>query len=266
MRLQPFQTNMAGNVFLLVLLFLIIAVITLLILDHYGDRNVFAWHSQVICFVSFYIAFAIIVMLPLDISSTKYRYCLKYNISQCEPPILDLDEDSLFVFWKTVYWISFNIQMFVNPVMAGFWRSGGFDAKRRLKDGIMENVIFYAQVGVPSFFFLIYAIFGLQIPVSMLLDLAIPAMNAYGLILLVLLLSYGLVEIPRDLWFNSNIERKLRYFESTVPSLKESCVDSEAEVYEVARILALASTKIPANDPLRPKLDSIMEKVGWYIT
>jgi LMBR1-like membrane protein len=255
---------MAGSVILLVLLFLIIAVITLLVLDYYGDRNTFAWHTQVICFVSFYIAFAIIVMLPLDLSSTKYRYCIKYN-TNCEPPILDLDEDSLFIFWKTVYWISFNIQMFSNPVMAGYWRSGGFTPKRRLKDGVMENVVFYAQVGVPSVLFIIYAIFGLRIPVTMLLDLAIPAMNAFGLILLVLLLSYGLVEIPRDLWFSSNVEWRLRYIESTVPSLKEHCVDSEAEVYEVARILALASTKIPANDPLRSNLDSIMEKVCYYL-
>jgi hypothetical protein len=124
----------------------------------------------------------------------------------------------------------------------------------------MENVWFYTMVGVPSFFFLIYALVGLRVPVSMLLDLAIPASNAYGLLLLSILMGFGLVEIPRGLWYNANTEWKLRMIEAELPLLKESCVDTEAEVYEVARLLALASQKIPQNDPVRPKLNKILER------
>lgn len=150
--------------------------------------------------------------------------------------------------------------MFVAPLMQVYCASGSFTKFGRLKDAIMENIYFYLSVGVPGAIFLLYAIFGAGVPTSLLIDLAIPAMNSYGLILLVLLMSYGLVELPRGLWFESSVDWKLRYLEFKAPALKESCVDSEAEMYEVAGLLALASTKMPASDPLRPQLEKMLEK------
>lgn len=85
--------------------------------------------------------------------------------------------------------------------------------------------------------------------------------NAYGLLLLSLLMSFGLVEIPRGLWFNSSAAWKLRKLENDLPHLKESCVDAEAEVYEVARLANLYSQKIIPGDPLRPKIEKILELV-----
>lgn len=150
--------------------------------------------------------------------------------------------------------------MFVAPVMQGYCASGSFTKIGRLKDGIKDNVYFYLSVGAFGAIFVLYAIFGAGVSPSLLLDLAIPAMNSYGLILLVLLMSYGLVELPRGLWFESSVDWKLRYLEFKAPALKESCVDTEAEMYEVAGLLALASTKMAASDPLRPMLEKLLEK------
>ncbi|KAJ3321375.1 LMBR1 domain-containing protein 2 [Boothiomyces sp. JEL0866] len=210
-----------------------------------------------------------------DRRDTQYRYCIVNSDTPdtCEEPLAQLGEDFLYGFWQVVYWITFNIQMFIVPVMQGYVRSGGFTFKKRLYDGIMENIIFYAAIGVPSIGFLLYAIFGLNVPVYLmnncresLLDLAIPASNAYGLVLLALFMSFGLVEIPRGLWVSSNVQWKLRSLENEAPQLKEACVDAEAEVYEVARILGAASTKITNDDPLRPKLDRILELCPLALT
>jgi hypothetical protein len=126
--------------------------------------------------------------------------------------------------------------MFIAPFMQSYCTSGSFTKWNRLKDGIMANVYFYLAVGAPCILFVLYAIFAAGVSTSLLLDLAIPAMNSYGLILLVLLMSYGLVEIPRGLWFESSADWKLRYLECQAPALKESCVDTEAEMYEVAGV------------------------------
>ena len=150
--------------------------------------------------------------------------------------------------------------MFAAPLMQVYCASGSFTKLGRLKNAIWENIYFYLSVGAPGVIFILYAIFGAGVPTSLLIDLAIPAMNSYGLILLVLLMSYGLVEVPRGLWFESSVDWKLRYLEFKAPVLKESCVDSEAEMYEVAGLLALASTKMAASDPLRPQLDKMLEK------
>ncbi|KAJ3302926.1 LMBR1 domain-containing protein 2 [Kappamyces sp. JEL0829] len=238
--------SVGSSAFLLTVIFIVIFCIVGFILDHFGDRATYKWYVWVTTIVSYFLPFTIIVMLPLDLASN------------CDEPWIDAGPAFLYGFWQTMYWISFNIQMYA--AQTSYCTSGSFTSWQRLKDGIMENVWFYASIVLPAIPFLLYAIFGLEVPVSKLIDLAIPAMNSYGLILLVLLMSYGLVEIPRGLWFESSVEWRLRYLEATAPSLKESCVDSEAEMYEVARLAALAATKIPENDALRPMVDTILEK------
>ena len=61
--------------------------------------------------------------------------------------------------------------------------------------------------------------------------------NAYGLSLLILLMGYGLVEVPRGLWFYSDTAWVLKYIQFKLPQLKENAVDAESEVYEVARVV-----------------------------
>lgn len=68
------------------------------------------------------------------------------------------------------------------------------------------------------------------------MDLAIPISNAYGLLLLTVLMSYGLVEIPKGLWYNSNVAWKLRKLEIEIPHLRETCIDAEAELYEAVGV------------------------------
>lgn len=48
--------------------------------------------------------------------------------------------------------------------MQGYVRSGEFGFGGRLKAGIMENIVFYAICGGVGAVFILYAIFGLQIP------------------------------------------------------------------------------------------------------
>ncbi|KAJ2995915.1 LMBR1 domain-containing protein 2 [Globomyces sp. JEL0801] len=154
--------------------------------------------------------------------------------------------------------------------MQGYCSSGAYTSWKRLKDGIMDNVYFYAAVVIPCIPFVLYAIFGIGIPMYLMtrsnnhsasmLDLAIPLSNAYGLAYLTLMMSVGLVEIPRSLWFNSNVQWKLKYLENEAPSLKEACVDAETEIYEIARIVANVAQRIIPGDPLRPKLDKILER------
>lgn len=256
--------SVASSGFLISLIWIIIFGIVVLILLEFGDIKRFGWYVWVTTGVSYFIAFTIIIMLPIDLASTKYSFCLeKLELEPnriCDEPIIVISKDFLYTFWQMFYWISFNIQMFVAPVMQGYCSSGSFTALGRIKDGIMDNVYFYLAVGAPGVIFILYAIFGANVPISLLLDLAIPAMNSYGLVLLVLLMSYGLVEIPRGLWFESSVDWKLRFLEFKVAALKESCVDSEAEMYEVAGLLALAAAKIPSSDPLRLHLSRILEK------
>lgn len=241
-----------------IIMLVIIAVIVALVLDHYGNRKTFPWYVSITCFVAYFIPFSIIVILPLDLVSTQYRACLRLGV-ECIEPHAHVAEDVLLVFWNVAYWIMFNVQMFVVPIMQGYVRSGNTRFLKRVADGIRENLYFYAGCGGAGVVGIIYAIYGLQVRASVLIDLAIPLANAYGLVLLTLLMGYGLIEVPRGLWFNADTKWVLRFIESSVIAKKEAAIEYEAEVYETARIIAIASKKIDLASPLRPLLDLILK-------
>ncbi|KAI8916338.1 LMBR1-like membrane protein-domain-containing protein [Gorgonomyces haynaldii] len=244
-----------------IVLLIVIAVIVFFVLDYYGNRQRFPWYVQLTCFLSFWFAFSIIVIVPLDLTSSEYKACLREKgPQQCPEPLAHVDDSVLYGFWNVSYWFMFNIQMFIVPVMQGYVRSGNFMWRKRVMDGIMENVYFYAACGAGGLILLIYAVAVMGVTTSMLMNIAIPATNAYGLALLTLLMGYGLVEFPRGLWFNADTRWVLKYIEYTMPTLKEAVVDAEAEVYEVARLASLASRTISPDDSNRFIVDAIMEK------
>jgi hypothetical protein len=159
---------MAGEWYLVVFLVSIAALI-IAILRYYGDKSQFAWYVQLTCFIAYFVPFTIMVMLPLDLASvnqtnqTKYRLCLQ-NSKNCVEPLIHVSDKFLNVFWQIVYWITFNIQMFFVPIMQGYVRSGAFSFSAKLKQAIIENLIFYAIIIVPTLGFVMYALFGLHIP------------------------------------------------------------------------------------------------------
>ena len=75
------------------------------------------------------------------------------------------------------------------------------------------------------------------------------------------MLGYGIVEVPRSIFNTATPRRHLRLLETKVPKLKEATVDSEAELYDVARQLAIASRRIPLEEEhFRKIIDKLLEK------
>lgn len=75
------------------------------------------------------------------------------------------------------------------------------------------------------------------------------------------MLGYGIVQVPRSIFNTATPKRHLRLLEQNAPKLKEATVDSEAELYDVARQLAIASKRLPLEDDvLRKIIDKLLEK------
>jgi hypothetical protein len=63
------------------------------------------------------------------------------------------------------------------------------------------------------------------------------AANAWGLLLLTLMLGYGLVEFPRSLWYSASTRWSLTDCEMSAPRLREAMIDADTEVYDVTRVI-----------------------------
>lgn len=107
--------------------------------------------------------------------------------------------------------------------------AGDFTPLGRLKSAFVENAIYYGTFGGLFFIILIYVAIRSSLDWAKLKVICTTASNTWGLFLLVILLGYGLIEIPRSCYYTSLHERSLEYLYFKIGKLSaEKCEAEEA--------------------------------------
>ena len=96
-------------------------------------------------------------------------------------------------------------------LVQSYVEAGDFTVWTRAKTSLRENLIFYAVAAVAAAAFLIYIAIKRGFSAGDLVGFGIAASNTWGLFLLIILLGYGLVELPRSLWHASSHAMQLRH-------------------------------------------------------
>ncbi|XP_057217063.1 G-protein coupled receptor-associated protein LMBRD2B [Triplophysa rosa] len=266
----------------------VVFFLALFLLHRYGD---FKKQQRMVLFgtlLAWYLCFLIVFILPLDVSTTIYKQCLidhaqtpsvspvtsnqttgntSVSPSQstprvCYKPWSYIPNGIMPVFWRVVYWTSQCLTWLLLPFMQSYARSGGFTITGKIKTALIENAIYY---GTYLFIFgslLIYVAVHPQWHLSWyeLQTIGITAANTWGLFLLVLLLGYGLVEIPRSYWEASRQGHLLikTYFKAA--KLMTEKADSEENLEDVMEEVRKINESIQYNHPLRKSVDTILRK------
>ncbi|MCJ8750179.1 hypothetical protein PDJAM_G00259540 [Pangasius djambal] len=264
---------------------LVALVLALVLLHRYGDvrkqQRVVLLATLLAWFLCFLIAFTI----PLDVSTTIYNQCVTDNNQVttpsysnqtsntsvfptprlpklCHKPWSYIPDGILPVFWRVVYWTSQFLTWLLIPFMQSYARSGGFSISGKIKTALIENAIYY---GTYLFIFcslLIYVAISPQWHLSWydLRTIGITAANTWGLFLLVLLLGYGLVEIPRSYWLASCHGHLLSKTYFKAAKLMTEKTDAEENLEDVMEDVRAVNESIKYNHPLRKCIDTILKK------
>uniref|UniRef100_A0A8C5C877 LMBR1 domain containing 2a n=1 Tax=Gadus morhua TaxID=8049 RepID=A0A8C5C877_GADMO len=204
--------------------------LALYLLHRYGD---FGKQQPMVLFgtlLAWYLCFLIVFILPLDVSTTIYNQCKIYNalppvpgshsktdqaqsnesilptssaLKVCHEPWSYIPDGVLPVFWRVVYWTSQCLTWLLIPFMQSYARSGAFSRVGKIKTALIENGIYYGTYLLIFISLLIYVAAHPPKLSYQYTTIGITAANTWGLFLLVLLLGYGLVEIPRSYWLAS---------------------------------------------------------------
>lgn len=250
------------------------------ILYRYG--NWFRHHIFVtlIVLLAWYFSFLIIFVLPLDVISTVYRQCtaehtyvniteLAFNITtlvpppSCEEPWSHVSDKVFPNLWRTVYWSSQCLTWMLMPMMQSYIKAGDFTIKGKLKSAVIDNAIYYGSYLFICGVLLIYLALkpGVNLDWPKLKAIASSASNTWGLLLLVLLLGYALVEVPRGLWNNSNHTYIMNYSYFKAAKLSSDKCEAEETVDDVLESLQAISLAIRPGHPLYNNLETILHKV-----
>uniref|UniRef100_A0AAY4C0F5 LMBR1 domain-containing protein 2 n=1 Tax=Denticeps clupeoides TaxID=299321 RepID=A0AAY4C0F5_9TELE len=244
--------------------------LALFLLHRYGD---FRKQQRMVLFatlLAWFLCFLIVFTLPLDVSTVGEtvpscpihinNHALAPNV--CIKPWSYIPDGILPVFWRVVYWTSQCLTWLLLPFMQSYARSGGFSISGKIKTALIENAIYYGTYLLIFCSLLIYVAVSpkLNLSWSQLQVIGITAANTWGLFLLVLLLGYGLVEIPRSYW-NASCHGYLlakTYFKAA--KLMSEKTDAEENLEDVMEDVRHASEAIKYNHPLRKCIDTVLRK------
>ncbi|KAH8330832.1 hypothetical protein KR067_007897 [Drosophila pandora] len=228
-------------------------------------------------------SFLIVFAIPLDVTSTLYRQCLEHlaptpapsNISntatanvtppqptECQEPWGMVPPTVFPNLWRIIYWSSQFLTWLIMPLMQSYLKAGDFTVKGKLKSALIENAIYYGSYLFICGVLLIYiAVKGESLDWQKLKAIASSASNTWGLFLLILLLGYALVEVPRSLWNNAKPGFALQYAYFKAAKLSTEKAEAEEHVDDILESLQCISRVIPNNHELRPCLETILRKV-----
>ncbi|KAF6125062.1 LMBR1 domain containing 2 [Phyllostomus discolor] len=259
--------------------------LALFLLHRYGDFK--KQHRLVIVgtLLAWYLCFLIVFILPLDVSTTIYNRC-KHAAANSSPPEssngsgLDatatpapsqhpcfkpwsyIPDGIMPIFWRVVYWTSQFLTWILLPFMQSYARSGGFSITGKIKTALIENAIYYGTYLLIFGAFLIYVAVNphLHLEWNQLQTIGIAAANTWGLFLLVLLLGYGLVEIPRSYWNGAKRGYLLMKTYFKAAKLMTEKADAEETLEDVMEEVRKVNESIKYNHPLRKCVDTILKK------
>ena len=200
--------------------------------------------SYLTTLVGFAASFFIVFLLTLDVSSTLHDDDCADGTCGAKPGNY-LSHDARIVLWNVFYWTAFSLTWLIVPLQQSYVEAGNFSVAGKIKTSLKENALFYTAMGAVFAVFLIYIMATKHLYGSDLAGFAIAASNAWGLFVLVALLGYGLVEVPRKLWHAPDYARGLRLAEFQADALLTTIEDAKTELVTVVATIKNLEELIP---------------------
>lgn len=178
----------------------------------------------------------------------------------CYEPWAYVADDSLQVLWRFIYWSSQILTWIILPLMQSYANAGEFSIAGKLKTALIHNAIYYGSYMFIFGVLLIYVATNFDLTGQKFKVICITASNTWGLFLLVLLLGYGLVEIPRSLWNSCSLNVALAKTLFKIARLSSEKSEAEEEMEDCLEDIQRASETIRYNHPNRQYIEIILAK------
>ncbi|GBF88476.1 hypothetical protein Rsub_01189 [Raphidocelis subcapitata] len=188
------------------------------------------------------VAGIVVVLVPIDVYAT-----------------LTTRDDTAAVnaMWQVCYWSTQVLTWVALPFFQVYSEAGDFTVGARCVTSLKENGILYgvsAAAAVLGLIALIVVERGLA-PRDVL-ALCMGLSNSFALSAGLLLLGYGLVEIPRETW-KSSPEQLLKWCAHRTGRFAGAVLRTTAELETVVTIVVANERQMPRRDPLRPYMEII---------
>eukprot|EP01083_Nonionella_stella_P108594 315984_1 len=213
----------------------------------YSRRNV-SLGAKAVIFSAWFCVFELVILLPADMYTSKTS-----NIY-----------GALRFMFSSMYWFSYALTWAVLPLGYDYHAAGDFTRLDKFRTSVLSNVRYYVVVGVLFVAFIVYLLATDGISADGLVGFCVSLANAWGLTLLVLTMGYGLVEIPRKLWYSGNPEIRLNHMYFKVSAIHDELEETKEAFVETKDLVDYAHRKIPEGHSRSADLNTIEERMVEY--
>ncbi|KAF5448464.1 hypothetical protein F2P56_028999 [Juglans regia] len=190
---------------------------------------------------TWFCSISIIILVPADIWTTLMHH----------------HNGGISFFWSLSYWSTFLLTWVVVPTIQGYEDAGDFTVTERLKTSIHTNLVFYLCLGAIGLFGLILLVLLQKNWSGGILGFAMACSNTFGLVTGAFLLGFGLSEIPKGIWRNSDWTARRKVLTHKVAKTALKLDDAHQEFSNAIVIAQATSKQMSKRDPLRPYMNII---------
>ncbi len=188
------------------------------------------------------LSLSIVALVPLDVVSTMRA---------------DAPPEGLAGAWDWAYWSTFASTWFIIPLHQCYEDAADFSSVLRLKRALRENGIMFGIM------------FGLVTIGSVVMlaseSLSLSSLRAYGIVLGnvwgistgVLLMGFGLVDVPRSIWLRAGYAGRLQRAYKRVAGVSRSLHEAHAKLAAQVTAVATTSRVMPRRHELRWAMSAI---------
>ena len=196
-------------------------------------------------FISYFITFSILAILPYDVDLATGGEGHDYFLYTC---------------WRVLYWSVFCLCWFILPVMKGYFMAGEFTFLTKLRHGAfmhLRSTLIISAIGV---IFIIYLFIVQRLSPGNVPTFLVALSNIWGLFLIMMLLGYGLVAIPRTIWHYGNIKRRLNLLYFNVAMMDEELISYRITLRKIIKKAQKLGNQVSQVSPFRKYVDIILAK------
>ena len=221
--------------------------------------------------IAWWFSFVIVFVVPVDVSDVLYEKCLfehcgdLQNItvncsSACNKPLSYLPKHYLEIFWNIVFWSSQLLTWIILPLLSSYVAAGEFTIGGKLKKALIENAVIYGTLGILFGILLIYVVASKHLDGEAIKVLCITSSNTWGLLVLIFLMGYGLVQVPRAIWERSSYTDLLAKNRFDVSKIKIELEEAQEKLSEILEEVRHINTLVSRSNELRNFVNIIILK------
>jgi len=183
----------------------------------------------------------VLVLLPTDLVGEFYG----------------VGQSLIVIAWRIVYWATFILAWIACPVAQEYHAAGSFTFRAKLWEAIKNNLKIYLIIGIV----LLIAGGGLALTRGLSPAFVIAAVNFYGMFLIVVMLGYGLVEVPMAIWRAADPVQALHSQEFRAGGVETRMIDAEDQVDEAVEEIVAFRRRLnrSGDEELIKRADQVLE-------